>query len=83
MCEPNENQVGPPTEEQLKEASRNGALRWKEFQDIEHIKAAVPDGCVCDLCEAVRSLVKAQTTDTSTYASPSITRRLDFLLKMR
>ncbi len=34
-----------PTEEQLKEAYRNGVLLWKEIQDIEHIKNAVPDGC--------------------------------------
>ncbi len=83
MCEPNENQAGQPTEEQLKEASRNGVLRWKEFQDIEHIKMAVPDGCVCGLCETVRSLVSAQTTDNSAYASAMVTRRLDLLLKMR
>jgi len=70
MCAPGQNQAGQPTEEQLKEA-------------IEHIKTAVPDGCVCDLCETVRSLINAQTTDKSPYASASVTRRLDLLLKMR
>jgi hypothetical protein len=84
MCEPAENQAGEPTEEQLQEASRNGVLRWKESQDIGHIKTAVPDGCVCGLCQTVRSLINAQTTDDkSPYASASVTRRLDLLLKMR
>jgi hypothetical protein len=79
-----ENQADQPTEEQLREADRNGVLRWKEFQDIEHIKTAVPDGCVCGLCETVRSLINAQTSgDKSPYASASITRRLDLLSKMR
>jgi hypothetical protein len=73
---------GQPTEEQLREADRNGALRWKEKQDILHIRTAVPDGCICDLCETVRS-VNAQTTDKSLYASASVTRCLDLLLKMR
>jgi hypothetical protein len=81
MCQPNQNQ---PTEEQLNEASRNGVLRWKEFQDIQHIKTAVPDGCVCGLCETVRSLINAQTSgDKSPYASASVTRRLDLLVRMR
>lgn len=71
MCEPSENPAGQPTEEQLKEA-------------IEHIKTAVPDGCVCGLCETVRSLINAHTTDDkSPYASASVTRRLDLLSKMR
>ena len=71
MCEPNENQAGQPTEEQLKEA-------------IEHIKTAVLDGCVCGLCETVRSLINAQTSgDKSPYASASVTRRLDLLVRMR
>jgi hypothetical protein len=82
MCAPRENQAGQPTEEQLTEASRNGVLRWKEFRDIEHIKTAVPHGCVCDLCETVRS-VSARTPDDSTYASAAVTRRLDLLLKIR
>ncbi len=38
-----------PTEQQLREAHRNGVLLWKEIQDIEHIKSAVPDGCKCHL----------------------------------
>lgn len=83
MDEPSENQVGQPTEEQLREADRNGVLRWKELQDILHIKTAVPNGCVCGLCETVRSLNNPQITDQSFAASPSITRRLDLLLKMR
>jgi hypothetical protein len=83
MDEPSENQVGQPTEEQLREADRNGVLRWKELQDILHIKKAVPNGCVCGLCETVRSLNNPQITDKSFYASSSITRRLDLLLKMR
>ncbi len=82
MGESIENQAGQPTEEQLREANRNGVLRWKEMQDILHIRTAVPDGCICDLCETVRS-VNAQTTDKSPYASASVTRRLDLLLKMR
>jgi len=44
-----------PTEEQLDEAHRNGVLLWKEIQDIEHIKNAVPQGCKCSPCEAARS----------------------------
>jgi len=32
------NKRAEPTEEQLKEAHRNGVLLWKEIQDIEHIK---------------------------------------------
>ena len=83
MDEPRENQAGPPTEEQLREADRNGVLRWKEMQDIVHIKTSVPNGCVCDLCETVRSLNNAQTQDNSSYASASVTRRLDLLVKMR
>jgi hypothetical protein len=43
-----------PTEVQLKEAHRNGVVLWKEIQDIEHIKEAVPDGCKRSLCEAAR-----------------------------
>jgi hypothetical protein len=82
MRAPSENQQGQPTEEQLKEASQNGVLRWKEFRDIEHIKAAVSNGCVCDLCETARS-VSAQTKDNSTHASGALARRLDWLLKMR
>jgi hypothetical protein len=71
MCEPSENQAVQPTEEKLKEA-------------IEHIKTAVPDGCVCGLCETVRSLINAQTSgDKSLYASASVIRRLDLLVRMR
>jgi hypothetical protein len=50
------NERAQPTEEQLKEAHRNGVLLWKEIQDIEHTKNAVPDGCKCSLCEAARSV---------------------------
>ncbi len=78
-----EDQINQPTEEQLCEADRNGVLRWKQMQDILHIKTAVPNGCVCGLCETVRSFINAQTTDKSPYASASVTRRLDLLLKMR
>jgi hypothetical protein len=78
-----DEQVDQPTEDQLREADRNGVLRWKEMQDILHIKTAVPDGCVCGLCETVRSLNNAQTTDKSPSASASVTRRLDLLVKMR
>jgi len=42
-----------PTAVQKREAERNGVLLWKEVQDIEHIKEAVPDGRKCHLCEAV------------------------------
>jgi hypothetical protein len=83
MCESSEKQAAQPTEEQLREADRNGVLRWKETQDILHMKVAVPDGCVCDLCETVRSLVNTQTTDKSPYASAPIIRRLDLLSAMR
>jgi len=83
MGESVENQAAQPTEEQLREADRNGVLRWKEMQDIAHIKTAVPDGCVCDLCKTVRSLITVETTDKSPHASESLTRRLDLLLKMR
>jgi hypothetical protein len=83
MCAPSERQAGQPTDEQLKEASRNGVLRWKEFQDIEHIRTAAPDGCVCNLCETVRSLINPQTADKSPSASPFIIRRLDLLVRMR
>jgi hypothetical protein len=83
MDEPSEKQADQPTEEQLREADRNGVLRWKETQDIVHIKTAVPNGCVCDLCETVRSLVKGQTAGNWPYASPSVIRRLDFLSRMR
>jgi hypothetical protein len=38
-----------PTEEQIREAERTGVLLWKEIQDIEHIKDAVPDDCKCSL----------------------------------
>jgi hypothetical protein len=72
-----------PTEDQKREAERNGVLRWKEVQDIAHIKTAVPDGCVCDLCKTVRSLVNVQTTDNSSSKSASVTRRLDLLSRMR
>jgi hypothetical protein len=75
-------QVDQPTEDQLREADRNGVLRWKEKQDILHIKTAVPNGCLCNLCKTVRSLINAQTTE-SPCASASVTRRLDLLLKMR
>jgi hypothetical protein len=78
-----DEQVDQPTEDQLREADRNGTLRWKEMQDILHIKKAVPDGCVCGLCETVRSLNNAQTTDKSSCESASVTRRLDLLVKMR
>jgi len=77
------NKEDQPTEDQLREADRNGVLRWKELQDILHIKKAVPNGCACGLCETVRSLNNPQITDQSFSASPSITRRLDLLLKMR
>ena len=82
MDEPREKQAGQPTEEQLREADRNGVLRWKEMQDIRHINSAVPNGCVCDLCKTVRSLIKEQTTE-SPYASGPLIRRLDLLLKMK
>ena len=72
-----------PTEDQKREAERNGVLRWKEMQDITHIKTAIADGCVCDLCNTVRSLVNAQTTHNPTYASASVTRRLDLLSRVR
>ena len=45
-----------PTEEQIRAAERAGVPLWKEIQDIEHIKNAVPDGCKCSLCEAARSV---------------------------
>ena len=76
------NQQEQPTEDQLHEAERNGVLRWKEYQDIEHIKTAVP-GCACGLCETVRSLLKKYTTDKSRHESASVIRRVDLLLKMR
>jgi hypothetical protein len=78
-----DEQVDQPTEDQLREADRNGVLRWKEMQDILHIKTAVPNGCACGLCETVRSLNNAQTTDKSPSASASVTRRLNLLVKMR
>src|SRR5258706_4377604 len=57
-----------PTEEQLKEAHRNGMLLWKEIQDIEHIKNAVPDGCKCSLCEAVRSVADSVSPEQAASA---------------
>jgi hypothetical protein len=83
MDEPRENQAGQPTAEQLREADRNGVLRWKEMEDIAHIKTAVPHGCICGLCETVRSLINVETTDKSPYPSALVTRRLDLLLRMR
>jgi hypothetical protein len=78
------NKEDQPTEDQLREADRNGVLRWKEMQDILHIKAAVPDGCVCGLCEMVRSLIiNAQEADKSPCASTSVIHYLDLLSKMR
>jgi len=75
MDEPSENRTAHPTEEQLREDDRNGVLRW-----IEHIKTAVPDGCFCDLCKTVRSLINGQTTELP-YAFASVTRRLDLLFE--
>ena len=75
------NEQDQPTEDQLREAERNGVLRWKEMQDILHIKAAVPDGCVCGLCETVRVLINVQTTGKP--PSASVTHRLDWLQKLR
>ena len=78
------NKEDQPTEDQLREADRNGVLRWKEMQDILHIKTAVPEGCACGLCETVRSLiVNAQEADKSPYASASVIHYLDLLSKMR
>ena len=57
-----------PTEEQLKEAYRNGVLLWKEIQDIEHIKNAVPDGCKCSLCEAARSVADTVSPEQAASA---------------
>ena len=82
MDEPSESHADQPTEEQLREADRNGVLRWKEFQDILHMKAAVPNGCVCDLCKTVRSLIKEHTTE-SPYASASVIQRVDLLSKLK
>jgi len=77
MGESIENQAGRPTQEQLREADRNGVLRWKEMQDILHIKSAATNACVCELCKTVRSLINAETTDKS------LAHRLDLLSKMR
>jgi hypothetical protein len=49
-------QMSGPTEQQIREAERTGVLLWKEIQDIEHVKQAVPDGCKCSPCEAARSV---------------------------
>jgi hypothetical protein len=75
-----DKQVDHPTEEELCEADRNGVLRWKEKQDVLHIRTP-PPGCVCDLCKTVRSIIKEQTAGKSSHASAM--RRLDLLLKMR
>ena len=69
MCGPSEKRAGQPTEEQLRKADRNGVMPWKEFQDIEHIKAA-PNGCVRGLCHAVRSPINIQTTDKAPTRIP-------------
>jgi hypothetical protein len=82
MCEPGQYQAGQPTEEQLREAERNGVLRWKETQDILHIRTACLDGCLCELCKTVRSLFPEQTT-ASPDASPLVTRRVNLLSKLR
>ena len=34
-------------------------LKEKEQIDIDHILAAAPDGCMCDLCEAARKVGSA------------------------
>ena len=72
-----------PTEDQLRQADSNGVLRWKELEDIKHIKTAVRDGCPCGLCETVRSLINSKTANKSSDAFASVIRRLNFLRKMR
>jgi hypothetical protein len=80
------NKRAEPTEEQLKEAHRSGVLLWKEIQDIEHIKNAVPDGCKCHLCEAARSVADtvspeqtacAKNDTTPEFKPPSICPKCD------
>jgi hypothetical protein len=75
------NKRAEPTEQQLREAHRNGVLLWKEIQDIEHIKNGVPDGCKCSLCEAARSVAdtvspeqaaSAKNDKTPEFKMPSI-----------
>lgn len=33
----------------------NGPLRWKEKCDAQHLRMALMDGCVCELCESARA----------------------------
>jgi hypothetical protein len=82
MCEPGQNPADQPTQEELREAERKGVLRWKETQDILHIKKTFPTGCACELCKAVRTLFEERTTE-SPNASPLVTRRVDLLAKLR
>jgi hypothetical protein len=57
-----------PSEGQIRDAERSGVLLWKEIQDIEHIKNAVPDGCKCSLCEAARSVADSVTPEQAASA---------------
>jgi hypothetical protein len=62
------NKRAERTEEQMKEAHRNGVLLWKEIQDIKHLKNAVPDGCKCSLCEAARSVADSVSPEEAVSA---------------
>jgi hypothetical protein len=52
-----EQRMNPMTREQrLEEFERacEPLLKWKEELDAKHLLATLPDGCVCELCQAVR-----------------------------
>ena len=49
---------------------------WKEIQDIEHIKEAVPDGCKCSLCQAARSVADSVSPEEAASAKNAKTPEL-------